>query len=78
MRDERSDRLDASLNPAAEHAEELGSDTWLHEMIVSVIALATELDYQSREQAYSIVPMSWWSERTAGLTGSDSILTPLR
>ena len=44
----------------------------------NLLALATELDYQSREQAYSIVPMSWWSERTAGLTGSDSVLTPLR
>ena len=62
---------------AAEHAEELGTDQWLREMIISVITLATELDYESREQAYSIVPTSWWSERTAGLVGSDSVSTPL-
>ena len=43
--------------------------SWLHEMISRCITLATELDYQSREQAYSIVSMSWWSERTAGLVG---------
>jgi hypothetical protein len=72
------DRALTRSSVAAEHAEELGSGTWLREMIVSVIALATELDYESREQAYSIVPMSWWAERTAGLTDSDSVLTPLR
>jgi hypothetical protein len=72
------DRTLALSSVATEHADELGTDKWLHEMIVSVITLATELDYQSREEAYSIVPMSWWAERTAGLTGSDSVPDPLR
>jgi hypothetical protein len=73
----RRDRTLARSSVAAEHAEELGTDEWLHEMIVSVITLATELDYQSREDAFSLVPMSWWTERTAGLAGSDSVPTPL-
>jgi len=30
--------------------------------------LATELDYQSREQAFSIVPSDRWKERTVGLS----------
>ncbi len=74
-------RRDRTLNRssvATEHAEELGTDEWLHDMIASVIKLAIELDYQSREHAYSIVSMSWWAERTAGLAGSDSVPAPLR
>jgi hypothetical protein len=59
-------------NIATEHAEELGNDDWLHDQILAVIRLATDLDRQSREHAYSLVPAGWWSERTADLTGSDA------
>jgi len=52
---------------AAERADEFGSDDWLRGQILAVIALATELDYRSREDAYALVPMSWWAQRTAGL-----------
>ncbi len=68
----RRDRNLARSNVAAEHAEELGNDEWLHEMILAIIVLATELDQRSREDAFSLVPMSWWTERTAGLAGSDA------
>lgn len=54
---------------ASEHAEALGNDVWLEDQILALLALATELDYQSREQAFSIVPGSWWTQRTAGLAG---------
>jgi hypothetical protein len=54
---------------ATEHAEALGSDDWLEDQILALLALATELDYQSREQAFTIVPGSWWAQRTAGLAG---------
>ena len=73
----RRDRTLARSSVATEHAEELGGDDWLHDQILAVITLATELDYESREHAYSIVPMSWWAERTAGLAGSDTVPTPL-
>ena len=53
-------------NVASEHAEEFGDDEWLHDQILAVINLATELDYRSRELAYAIVPLSWWATRTAG------------
>jgi hypothetical protein len=53
----------------AERAEELGGDDQLHDMILAVVRLATELDYESREHALSLTPDYWWSERTAGLAG---------
>jgi hypothetical protein len=52
---------------AAERANELGDDESLHDQILTVITLATELDYEAREQALALVPMSWWAERTTGL-----------
>jgi hypothetical protein len=36
--------------------------------------LATDLDYESREHAYSIVPLSWWAERTEGLAAEEALL----
>jgi hypothetical protein len=54
---------------ASERAEEIGTDEHLHNQIVAVITLATELDYRSREDAYGLVPLSWWDERTTGLAG---------
>lgn len=57
---------------ATEHADEWGDDEWLHDQLLAVINLATELDYRSRELAYEIVPLSWWAERTAGLAGPEA------
>jgi hypothetical protein len=68
----RRERNLTRSNVASEHAEELGNDEWLHDQILAVIRLATDLDYESREHAYSIVPLSWWAERTAGLAGNES------
>jgi hypothetical protein len=65
------DRVLVRSNVASEHAEEFGDDEWLHDQILAVINLATELDYRSRELAYSIVPLSWWATRTAGLAGKE-------
>jgi hypothetical protein len=62
---------------ASEHAERLSSDEWLHDQILAVIALATALDYEAREDAYAIVPLSWWAQRTAGLAGNESPPPPL-
>jgi hypothetical protein len=57
---------------ASEHAERLGTDAWLHDQILAVIALATTLDAEAREDAYAIVPLEWWAQRTAGLAGNES------
>jgi hypothetical protein len=65
-RSQRERRLVQS-SVAAERANELGNDEWLHDQILTVITLATELDYEAREQALALVPMSWWAERTTGL-----------
>jgi hypothetical protein len=62
---------------ASEHADRLGNDEWLHDMILAVVALAIELDYEARENAYAIVPLSWWAQRTAGLAGNESPPEPL-
>lgn len=61
------DRTLVRSSVAAERAEELGDDDRLHDQILAVITLATELDHRSREDAYALVPPSWWEERTAGL-----------
>jgi hypothetical protein len=68
----RRERNLTRSNIASEHAEEFGNDEWLHDQILAVIRLATELDSDSREHAYSIVPLSWWAERTAGLAGNET------
>jgi hypothetical protein len=68
----RRERNLTRSNVASEHAEEFGNDEWLHDQILAVIRLATELDYESREHAFSLVPLSWWAERTAGLAGNES------
>lgn len=62
---------------ASEYADQLGTDEWLHDQILAVVALATGLDYEAREHAYSIVPLSWWAERTAGLSGNETPPAPL-
>jgi hypothetical protein len=62
---------------ATEHAEQLGTDEWLHDQILAIVTLATKLDYEARAYAYSIAPLSWWAERTAGLAGNESPPPPL-
>jgi hypothetical protein len=62
---------------ASEYADQLGTDEWLHDQILAVVALATELDYEAREHAHSIVPLSWWAERTASLSGNEDPPAPL-
>jgi hypothetical protein len=59
----------ARASVGAERADELGGDDWLHDQLIVVILLATELDYHSREQAFSLVSTDWWAERTPGLSG---------
>jgi hypothetical protein len=65
----RGERTLARSSVGAEHATALGGDEWLHDMVVSVIKLATQLDERSREQAFAIVSGEWWAERTADLLG---------
>jgi predicted nucleic acid-binding protein len=67
-----SERILVRSSVASEHAEEFGGDERLHDQILAVVNLATELDYRSRQEAYSIVPLSWWTDRTAGLAGEES------
>jgi hypothetical protein len=62
---------------AAERANELGNDEWLHDQILTVITLATALDYEAREQALALVPLSWWAERTTGLEDPQPPAGPL-
>lgn len=73
----RADRTLTRSAVATEHAEQLGTDEWLHDQILAIVTLATKLDYESREYAYAIAPLSWWSERTAGLAGNDAPPEPL-
>jgi hypothetical protein len=74
----RADRTLTRSAVATEHAELLGTDEWLHDQLLAIVTLATELDYEAREYAYAIAPLSWWSERTAGLAGNESPPAPLR
>jgi hypothetical protein len=67
-----SERVLLRSSVATEHAEEWGDDEWLHDQLLAVINLATELDYRSRELAYAIVPLSWWTQRTAGLAAHET------
>jgi len=71
---DRSDRDEALTRSSAatEHAEELGNDDWLHDQLLAVIRLATELDRDSRTRAYALVPLSWWTERTQGLVTGEA------
>jgi hypothetical protein len=73
----RRERTLTRSSVASEHAEQLGTDEWLHDQIVAVLTLATKLDYEAREDAYAIVPLSWWAQRTAGLAGNESPPAPL-
>jgi hypothetical protein len=77
---EGQSRADRTLTRSAvgtEHAEQLGTDEWLHDQILAIVTLATKLDYESRDYAYAIAPLSWWSERTAGLAGNEAPPEPL-
>jgi hypothetical protein len=70
------ERVLTRSNIATERAEELGNDDWLHDQLLAIINLATELDYTAREQAYELVPLSWWAERTTGLAAEDAAAPP--
>jgi hypothetical protein len=59
---------------ATEHADEFDDD-WVHDMLVSITVLATRLDYDSRELAFSLVPASWWNERTQALIGGSAAVS---
>jgi hypothetical protein len=77
---EGQSRADRTLTRSAvgtEYADQLGTDEWLHDQILAIVTLATKLDYESREYAYAIAPLSWWSERTAGLAGNEAPPEPL-
>jgi hypothetical protein len=72
----RRDKRLTRSSIATEHAEELRNDDWLHDQILAVIRLAIDLDRESREHAYSLVPLGWWSERTADLAGNETQPAP--
>jgi hypothetical protein len=61
----RSPRL-TRASIATEHADEFDDD-WIHDMVVSITARATQLDYNSRELAFELVAADWWNERTQAL-----------
>lgn len=65
------ERALARSNVATERAEQLGSDDWVCEQVLALITLALELDEQSREHAFSIVPVAWWAERTHELAANE-------
>jgi hypothetical protein len=75
IRDQR-ERVLLRSNVAAEHAEELADGDWLHDQILAVVRLATELDYESRQHGLALVPLDWWGERTAGLLEADDAGAP--
>jgi hypothetical protein len=70
-RQSRGERSLARGNVVAEHAEELGNEDWLHDQVLAMITLARDLDEDSSEHAFSIVPVSWWAERTQGLAADE-------
>jgi hypothetical protein len=53
---------------ATEQADSFGDD-WMHDMIVAITVLATQLDHESREVAFSLASNDWWSERTVEIIG---------
>jgi hypothetical protein len=57
-RDGRSRRLDLA-SVAAEYADQFDDD-WIHDVVVSITTLATQLDYDSRQLAFSLVSTDWW------------------
>jgi hypothetical protein len=61
----------ARSNVAAERADQLGNDDWVREQILALIKLGRELDEESREHAFSLVPISWWAERTHELAAGE-------
>ena len=65
------DRSLARSNVVTERAEQLGSDEWVCEQVLALITLGLDLDRQSREHAFQIVPISWWAERTHELAAGE-------
>ena len=54
---------------ATEQADQVDDD-WINDMVVSITALATKLDYDSRGLAFGLVSADWWTERTHTLAES--------
>lgn len=65
------DRNLARSNVASERAETLGNDEWICEQLLALIKLGIELDVDSHAHAYSIVPVTWWAERTHELASGE-------
>jgi hypothetical protein len=65
------DRQLARSNVASERADELGSDDWIRAQVLALIRLGLELDAQSRDHAFQIVPLSWWARRTHELAAGE-------
>jgi hypothetical protein len=51
---------------ASEQADQFDDDS-IHDVVLSIVVLATRLDSQSRELAFSLVSAAWWSDRTQEL-----------
>jgi hypothetical protein len=64
----RSHRLNRA-SVAAEQAHRF-DDEWMHDMLVSIIRLATRLDSGSQELAFSLASADWWEGRTQTLANS--------
>lgn len=54
---------------ASERAESFDDD-WIHDMVLAITVLATRLDYESRDLAFSLVSPEWWLDRTRDLIGA--------
>ncbi len=67
----RRERNLARSNVATERAETLGNDDWICEQLLALIKLGIELDVDSHAHAYSIVPVTWWAERTHELASGE-------
>jgi hypothetical protein len=63
---DRAQRRMTLASVATEHADEFDED-WLRDMVVSLTVLATQLDRESRDLAFSLLSEDWWLERTKAL-----------
>jgi hypothetical protein len=63
---DRARRRMTLASVATEHADEFDED-WLRDMVVSLTVLATQLDRESRDLAFSLLSEDWWLQRTKAL-----------
>jgi hypothetical protein len=64
-------RQQLTLSSVATEQADSFDDQWMHDMIVANTVLAAQLDYESREVAFSLASNDWWSERTREIVGGD-------